>query len=64
MALCGLQSKQGSSCLVRHIADAQRALHTLYMDSLIFVACETRGLSDVISSHGVITCRTREWNIS
>ena len=28
VALCGLHSKQGSSCQVKHIADAQCALHT------------------------------------
>ena len=27
------------------------------------VQCERPGLSDVISSYGFITCRTREWNI-
>ena len=38
-------------------------VHIVFTKASTVMAVRDRGLSDVISSHGVITCRTREWNI-
>ena len=49
---------------VRNHAEYKEEMDGLWAQYVLLV-CERscRGLSDVISSHGVKTCRTREWSI-